>query len=181
MLLKYLNTTSGAWWAAIYGVTQSRTQLKRLSSSSISKRVSPRTCVCIVNTKTSISVNDDSLLFILWWVTANPSRFCVEWDTGTETRGGPTVSKTTQMVFSALQATELYTSHSTLPLFAKADTQSKWMKDDWIVIKPYFLKNRNQAGVDVQSADCSSRWVWSRKRALGNCDCFSLHTKFLFI
>ena len=24
----------GAWWAAIYGVTQSRTQLKRLSSSS---------------------------------------------------------------------------------------------------------------------------------------------------
>ena len=29
----------GAWWAAIYGVTQSRTWLKRLSSSSI--------CVCI--------------------------------------------------------------------------------------------------------------------------------------
>ena len=26
----------GAWWAAIYGVTQSRTQLKRLSSSSCS-------------------------------------------------------------------------------------------------------------------------------------------------
>ena len=25
---------SGAWWAAIYGVTQSRTRLKRLSSSS---------------------------------------------------------------------------------------------------------------------------------------------------
>ena len=25
----------GAWWAAIYGVTQSRTQLKRLSSSSM--------------------------------------------------------------------------------------------------------------------------------------------------
>ena len=25
---------SGAWWAAVYGVTQSRTQLKRLSSSS---------------------------------------------------------------------------------------------------------------------------------------------------
>ena len=24
----------GAWWAAVYGVTQSRTQLKRLSSSS---------------------------------------------------------------------------------------------------------------------------------------------------
>ena len=26
----------GAWWAAVYGVTQSRTQLKRLSSSSSS-------------------------------------------------------------------------------------------------------------------------------------------------
>ena len=25
---------TGAWWAAVYGVTQSRTQLKRLSSSS---------------------------------------------------------------------------------------------------------------------------------------------------
>ena len=25
----------GAWWAAIYGVTQSRTRLKRISSSSI--------------------------------------------------------------------------------------------------------------------------------------------------
>ena len=27
---------SGAWWAAVYGVTQSRTRLKRLSSSSSS-------------------------------------------------------------------------------------------------------------------------------------------------
>ena len=27
----------GAWWAAIYGVAQSRTQLKRLSSSSSSR------------------------------------------------------------------------------------------------------------------------------------------------
>ena len=27
----------GAWWAAIYGVTQSRTRLKRLSSSSSSR------------------------------------------------------------------------------------------------------------------------------------------------
>ena len=30
----------GAWWAAIYGVAQSRTQLKRLSSSSSSRKVS---------------------------------------------------------------------------------------------------------------------------------------------
>ena len=27
----------GTWWAAVYGVTQSRTQLKRLSSSSSSR------------------------------------------------------------------------------------------------------------------------------------------------
>ena len=30
----------GAWWAAIYGVAQSRTRLKRLSSSSSSSRIS---------------------------------------------------------------------------------------------------------------------------------------------
>ena len=30
----------GAWWAAIYGVAQSRTRLKRLSSSSSSKGLS---------------------------------------------------------------------------------------------------------------------------------------------
>ena len=29
----------GAWWAAVYGVTQSRTQLKRLSSSSSSSKL----------------------------------------------------------------------------------------------------------------------------------------------
>ena len=29
----------GAWWAAIYGVAQSRTQLKRLSSSSSSRNL----------------------------------------------------------------------------------------------------------------------------------------------
>ena len=31
----------GAWWAAVYGVAQSRTRLKRLSSSSSSSTVSP--------------------------------------------------------------------------------------------------------------------------------------------
>ena len=30
----------GAWWAAVYGVAQSRTQLKRLSSSSSSRQLS---------------------------------------------------------------------------------------------------------------------------------------------
>ena len=29
----------GAWWAAVYGVAQSRTQLKRLSSSSSSSSI----------------------------------------------------------------------------------------------------------------------------------------------
>ena len=31
-------TDGGAWWAAVYGVTQSRTRLKRLSSSSSSSK-----------------------------------------------------------------------------------------------------------------------------------------------
>ena len=31
----------GAWWAAVYGVTQSRTRLKRLSSSSSSSSMAP--------------------------------------------------------------------------------------------------------------------------------------------
>ena len=30
---------SGAWWAAVYGVAQSRTRLKRLSSSSSSRNI----------------------------------------------------------------------------------------------------------------------------------------------
>ena len=30
----------GAWWAAVYGIAQSRTRLKRLSSSSSSKQAS---------------------------------------------------------------------------------------------------------------------------------------------
>ena len=32
----------GAWWAAVYGVAQSRTQLKRLSSSSSKKFIISR-------------------------------------------------------------------------------------------------------------------------------------------
>ena len=31
----------GAWWAAVYGVTQSRTRLKRLSSIIIGKAMNP--------------------------------------------------------------------------------------------------------------------------------------------
>ena len=37
----------GAWWAAIYGVTQSRTRLKRLSSSSSSSRRGVKVEPCV--------------------------------------------------------------------------------------------------------------------------------------
>ena len=37
----------GAWWAAVYGVAQSRTRLKRLSSSSSSS--SNPVCVCVLH------------------------------------------------------------------------------------------------------------------------------------
>ena len=36
----------GAWWAAIYGVAQSRTQLKQLSSSSSAKKIAVLRDVC---------------------------------------------------------------------------------------------------------------------------------------
>ena len=36
----------GAWWPAVYGVAQSRTRLKRLSSSSSSSRVKPTRLLC---------------------------------------------------------------------------------------------------------------------------------------
>ena len=38
----------GAWWAAVCGVAQSRTRLKRLSSSSHSIRVCVCVCVCVM-------------------------------------------------------------------------------------------------------------------------------------
>jgi len=49
----------GAWWAAVYGVAQSRTWLKQLSSSSsnliivnkISKKTEPRVCMSLSNIK----------------------------------------------------------------------------------------------------------------------------------
>ena len=38
----------GAWWAAVHGVTQSRTRLKRLSSSSSKVEEPECVCVCII-------------------------------------------------------------------------------------------------------------------------------------
>ena len=54
----------GAWWAAVYGVAQSRTQLKRLSSSSSSSSST------LVQDSTRLNLDDSfasmfSLLFIL--------------------------------------------------------------------------------------------------------------------
>ena len=58
----------GEWWAAVYGVTQSRTRLKRLSSSS--KPFSDELCVL------SRSVVSDSLQPRGLW----PTRFLCPWE-----------------------------------------------------------------------------------------------------
>ena len=47
----------GAWWAAVYGVAQSRTRLKRLSSSSSSLRWDPETKLKNIHFKKSVSNN----------------------------------------------------------------------------------------------------------------------------
>jgi len=70
----------GAWWAAVYGVTQSRTRLKRLSSSSIPFS---STCVQIhipieemprgVCASSSNSRLFSSLFFLIIIVIKNPS------------------------------------------------------------------------------------------------------------
>ena len=41
----------GAWWAAVYGVAQSRTRLKRLSSSSSSSSILHELTQCFCQTK----------------------------------------------------------------------------------------------------------------------------------
>ena len=52
--------TGGAWWAAVYGVAQSRTRLKRLSSSSSSNRRSKvDECICEICTKVSKCIEKD--------------------------------------------------------------------------------------------------------------------------
>ena len=52
----------GAWWAAIYGVAQSRTRLKRLSSSSSSSMSSSK---FIELTQILIIVLEDKILYLL--------------------------------------------------------------------------------------------------------------------
>ena len=58
----------GAWWAAVYGVSQSQTQLKRLSSSSILKIYFPKPWVhilCFTLFFPILSVNLFFCLFVL--------------------------------------------------------------------------------------------------------------------
>ena len=47
---------AGAWWAAIYGVTQSRTRLKRLSSSSSNSIISSRFIHVVANGRISLFI-----------------------------------------------------------------------------------------------------------------------------
>ena len=68
----------GAWWAAVYGVAQSRTRLKRLSSSSSSRmELKPPLSVGRTDTEDLGNVNSSrrGVLFLLipfwrqkWWV-----------------------------------------------------------------------------------------------------------------
>src|SRR5574341_604600 len=55
----------GAWWAAVYGVTQSRTRLKRLSSSSsrISFQRRDQTRVFCIGSSSSSSSSSKGVLF----------------------------------------------------------------------------------------------------------------------
>ena len=55
---------SGAWWAAIYGVTQSRTRLKRLSSSSSSS-------IPVLGLHANKSCSMDSFVSIMWLLSLN--------------------------------------------------------------------------------------------------------------
>ena len=46
----------GAWWAAIYGVAQSRTRLKRLSSSSTSRATKHTAHLCILYVQSQLNM-----------------------------------------------------------------------------------------------------------------------------
>ena len=64
----------GGWWAAIYGVAQSRTRLKRLSSSSSSHEESP---------KSPLKDTKCLLYFIYFKILAPPLDL---WDLSSQTR-----------------------------------------------------------------------------------------------
>ena len=54
----------GAWWAAVYGVTQSRTRLKRLSSSSSSSSINSR----FLSFSVTLNRVDPSLLLSVFFI-----------------------------------------------------------------------------------------------------------------
>ena len=62
---------SGAWWAALYGVAQSRTGLKRLSSS------------IMADVLISVSTKMDVLWMVKWWVQFSITiKYICSWGTG---------------------------------------------------------------------------------------------------
>ena len=56
----------GAWWAAVYGVAQSRTRLKRLSSSSIN--IASKTCLSSVCFSAGLSLSPSLPLPLGWTI-----------------------------------------------------------------------------------------------------------------
>ena len=61
---------TGAWWAAVYGVAQSRTRLKRLSSSSSSRAVwlpSGKADYVIINLSFSLPIFKVSFSHFMWF------------------------------------------------------------------------------------------------------------------
>ena len=67
----------GAWWAAIYGVAQSRTRLKRLSSSSSSSWIIEK---ARESRKTSISALLTMPKPLIVWMTINYGQFWKRWE-----------------------------------------------------------------------------------------------------
>ena len=61
----------GAWWAAAYGVAQSRTQLKRLSSSTLRVLCEYRLCECLLSRFSHVQ------LFVTPWTVAHQAPLSV--------------------------------------------------------------------------------------------------------
>ena len=74
----------GAWWASVYGVTQSRTQLKRLSSSSSSRfyRIFFPKELASFNSMTAVTIHSDFGTQKIKSVTVSilfPHKFATKW------------------------------------------------------------------------------------------------------
>ena len=65
----------GTWWAAVYGVAQSRTQLKRLSSSSVLELITQ-----LINPKKAFVIHSEESEIFFWrkhWVLFQAHSWCV--------------------------------------------------------------------------------------------------------